>query len=448
MGTTKIKKGLNLPINGEPAQNVYDARPVKKVALLGNDFIGMKPTFEVEVGDTVKTGQLLFTDKKLPLVRYTSPGAGKIVEINRGERRVFRSLVIELQGSEEIEFKFYKESELSELSKEQVSGLLLESGMWTSLRQRPFSKIANPEETPKAIFVTVADSNPLAPSMNVILEGNENKFSAGLKVISKLTDGKVYVCIAPETKLPDIVESKVSVEEFDGPHPSGNVGTHIHFLSPAGRNSIVWHINAQNLIAIGHLFLTGKLLIDRIISLGGVSVKEPRLLKTRVGASISDLLDGELKEGEHRIISGSVLSGFQAIDDISYLGFYHQQISVIPEDKERKFLGWLSLGADKHSVKNVVLSKIFGKKLDFSTAINGGHRAIVPSGSLEEVMPLDIIPTYLVRALAIKDVEEAEKLGALELDEEDLALCTYVDPSKQDYGPMLRENLTIIEKEG
>lgn len=449
MALIKIKKGLDLPINGKPKQEIHEANSVKRAALLGEDYVGMKPTMEVQVGDPVKLGQVLFTDKKLPSVKFTSPGAGKVAAINRGEKRVFRSIVIELTAHDEITFHSFSENELPRLNRDQIVSLLLDSGLWTSIRVRPFSIIANPNTTPHSIFITAMDTNPLAPSIEKILEGKEANFKNGLTVISKLTDGKVFVCKSPGTNIPTISDAKISVEEFDGPHPAGNVGTHIHFLDPVHRKKVVWHLNAQDVAAIGYLFTTGRILIEKIISLAGPSVKNPRLIKTTIGADINDLVQNELMEGENRVISGSVLTGRHAAGDVAYLGKFHQQISVIQENRERKFFGWLSPGTNLFSIKNIVLSKLWPKKtFNFSTALHGGKRAIVPIGSYEAVMPLDILPTYLLRALAVDDIEEAEKLGVLELDEEDLALCTFVCPSKLEFGPMLRENLTIIEKEG
>ncbi len=449
MGLIKIKKGLDLPINGKPEQAIKGTKTPKTVALLGEDYVGMKPTMLVAVGDKVKLGQVLFTDKKTTGVKYTSPGSGKVIEINRGEKRAFKSIVIELEGSDEESFKSYSEKEISGISRENVKEELLDSGLWTSLRTRPFSKVANPEKTPNSIFVTAMDTNPLAPSIDVVLKGNEKQFENGLNVISKLTEGKVFVCKANGSTIPAVTGSKIVTEEFEGPHPAGNVGTHIHFLDPVSRSKEVWYLSAQDVVSIGYLFTTGKIFTDRIISLAGSSVKSPKLVKTRIGAAIADIVSGELNEGENRIISGSVLSGHAAVENVAYLGRYHQQVSVIEEGRDRKFLGWMGPGFNEYSFKNVVLSKIIpNKSFDFNTAIHGGKRAIVPSGAFEAVIPMDILPTYLLRSLAVDDVEEAEKLGALELDEEDLALCTFTCPSKLEYGPMLRRNLTLIEKEG
>lgn len=449
MGLHLIKKGLNIPLNGKPEQKISGEKYSTTYALLGSDYIGMKPTMIVNEGDVVKTGQLLFTDKKMPEVGYTSPVNGKIVRINRGEKRVFVSIEIQETGKDEITFQSFSENELMNLGYDSTKNLLLESGLWTSLRTRPFSKVADPNHKPHSVFVTAIDTNPLAPSMEKILEGKEKAFLNGLKVLTNLTDGKVFLCKSKDEKIPTLDSDKVSVEEFSGPHPAGLVGTHIHFLDPVSRHRHVWHIGLQDVISIGILFTTGKLNLERVISLAGPQVKNPKLIKTKVGVSLSEIVKDELKEGENRVISGSVLSGFKAEGNISYLGRYHQQVSVLKEGRERKFLGWISIGGEIYSAKNVVLSKLMPNRLlNLTTDKNGGHRAIVPNGSFEQVMPLDFEITSFLRTIAIKDVEEAEKLGVFELDEEDLALCTFVCPSKNEYGPMLRENLSLIEKEG
>ena len=450
MATIRIKKGLDLPIKGAPKQEIESGNTPKTVALLGDDYVGMRPTMMVQVGDRVKLGQLLFTDKKMEGVKYTSPGAGKVIEINRGEKRKFLSVVIELDGEDEITFDAHAEDRLDSLDRDLVRDQLVESGLWTTLRARPFGKVADPSTTPHSIFITAMDTNPLAPSVEKVLEGREKDFANGLRVLSNLTDGKLYLNKAPGAKIPQAENlDRLEVNEFAGPHPAGLPGTHIHFLDPVGRNKTVWHINAQDVAAIGSLFTTGRIDVQRVVALAGPSVKNPRLIRTRIGASTVDLTEGELREGDNRVISGSVFTGHKAAGPVAYLGRFHQQISVIREGREREFLGWLKPGFNLFSVKPILASALFrGKKFDFSTALHGGHRAIVPIGSYEKVMPLDILPTFLLRALAVDDVEEAENLGVLELDEEDLALCTFVCPSKIDHGEALRRNLTIIEKEG
>ena len=449
MGVIRIKKGLDLPINGEPKLLVDDSKKVKKVALLGNDYIGLKPTVLVTVGEKVKLGQVLFTDKKMPSIKFTSPGSGTVVEINRGERRVFLSIVIELDGNDEVSFNSYSESEIPSLQLDKIKNQLIESGLWTSLRERPLSKVANPEISPKAIFITAIDSNPLAPSIEKVLEGREAGFKNGIRVLSKLTEGNLYLCKEEGANIPEAQVHNLNIQEFSGCHPKGLPGTHIHFLNPVNRNNKVWYINAQDVAAIGELFTTGKINVTRTVAIGGPAVKSPRYIKTRFGASLDELTNGELNNGENRVICGSVLHGRTSADVENYLGRYHQQISVIQEHNERDFLGWVKPSSKLFSIKKVMLSSLTpSKKFNFNSAINGGKRAIVPSGSYEQIMPLDILPTFLLRSLAVNDIEECEKLGCLELDEEDLALCTYVCPSKIDHGINLRRNLTLIDKEG
>ena len=451
MALIKIKKGLNVPIAGEPQQKtVSDGNPSKKVALIGYDYVGMKPTLAVAVGDTVKRGQLLFTDKKMEGVKYTSPAGGKIIAINRGKKRVFESVVIACDKNEdEITFQSYKEDQLPGLDAEKVKENLIESGLWTALRARPFGKTANPAQTPHSIFITAMDTHPLAPAVGRILEGNEKAFKNGLTVIAKLTEGKLFLCKSPGAAVPEADLPSLSVQEFSGPHPAGNVGTHIHFLDPVHRHKTVWHIGVQDVIAVGNLFTKGKLPVERVISLAGPSVKNPRLIKTRIGACMESLTAGELADGENRIISGSVISGRTAADTTAFLGRYHQQVSVLEEGRKRTFFGWLSPGLNLFSKKRIMLSSIIpGKKFNFTTDQKGGKRSILPIGVYEDVMPMDILATYLLRALMVDDIEEAENLGCLELCEEDLALCSFVSPSKIEYGPVLRRNLTIIEKEG
>lgn len=449
MGLINIKKGLDVPIKGEPEQKIRDEKPVNKVAVVGPDYVGMKPTMEVQVGDRVKLGQVLFADKKMPQVRYTAPGSGDVIEVNRGHKRALLSVVIQLEGEEEITYESYPADQLSELAPEKIKVQLLNSGLWTSLRMRPFSKVADPDSKPHSIFVTAMDTNPLAPSLAVALKGREEAFKNGLVVLSRLTEGTVFLCKSPDEDIPVPESKKISVHEFTGPHPAGLVGTHIHFLDPVSRMKTVWYINAQDVAAIGNLFTTGKIDVERVVSLAGPSVQSPTLLKTRVGACLTDLVEGELQEGGHRVISGSVLSGRTASDALQYLGRFHQQITVLPEGGDRHFLGWLSPGFNLYSLKNIVASKFFpNKTFAFSTTLNGDRRPIVPSGSYEAVMPLDILATPLMRALAISDVEESEKLGCYELDEEDLALITFVCPSKIDHGANLRTTLDVIEKEG
>lgn len=445
----KLKRGLDVPISGEPEQRIESANTCRSVAILGDDYFGMKPTMAVAQGDKVKLGQCLFTDKKNPNVKYTAPAAGTVTEINRGHKRIFQSLVIEVEEGEEVTFNAYPRDKLTGLTAEEVRSNLIDSGLWTSLRTRPFSKVPDPETTPCALFITAMDTNPLAADAGLIISEHLEAFNDGIQVLSTLSGGKTYVCKAPQTELAITSGAEVQVENFSGPHPAGLPGTHIHFLNPVSESKTVWFINYQDVIAIGELFVSGKLFVDRIVSLAGPQVERPRLLRTRLGASLKELAAGQLKTGENRVISGSVLSGRKSEGVVSYLGRYHSQVSVIVEGRDRQLIGYLRPGADKHSVMSVFLSKFLSnKKFPFTSTTNGSERAMVPVGAYEAVMPLDILPTQLLRALLVNDTENAQLLGCLELEEEDLALCTYACPGKYEYGPVLRDNLTRIEKEG
>ena len=453
MAKIKIKKGLDLPISGNPKQEISEGKTVSTVAVLGPDYVGMKPTMSVQVGDRVKEGQLLLTDKKTPGVQYTSPACGNVVAINRGPKRVFLSLVIEIDGEggddSAEQFNRYQSKQLDGLTPEQVKENLVMSGLWTALRTRPFSKVPRPDLTPRSIFVTAMDSNPLAAKADLIIQEREDDFVAGLTVLTRLSTDGVFLCKAPQTQIPGSELSGVETNEFVGPHPAGLPGTHIHFLDPASRKNTVWYINYQDVMAIGSLFVTGRLDQRRVISLAGPAVNDPRLIRTRIGANIDELIDGELAEGENRVVSGSVLSGHTAYGMMAFLGRYSLQISALAEGGRRELFGWYMPWFDKFSVKGVVASKLIpGKKFAMNTTAYGCKRVIVPIGSYEKVMPLDILPTFLLKALATDDLEQAEALGCLELDEEDLALCTFVCPGKGEYGAMLRRNLTTIEKEG
>ncbi|HEX4944988.1 MAG TPA: Na(+)-translocating NADH-quinone reductase subunit A [Usitatibacteraceae bacterium] len=449
-----IKRGLDLPIAGKPVQAIEDGVAVSRVALLGADYVGLKPTMHVQPGDQVLRGQLLFEDKKSPGVRHTAPAAGRVADIHRGEKRAFVSVVIEVSPDDgpqaQATFANWGGAPPREGDGPALRALLLESGLWTAFRTRPFSRVPAPDAVPEAIFVTAMDSRPLAPSMEVALAGREEEYAEGILALRDLTPGTVFVCRAPGSTLRAPRAERIAIEEFAGPHPAGLSGTHIHFLHPAGHGRSVWHVGAQDVAAIGHLLATGKLDVARVISLAGPGIARPRLLRTRLGASLAQLAANELVPGEQRVVSGSVLDGRTAMSEsVCYLGRHHQQVSALPEGRARELLGWIAPGTDKFSVAGVVLGAFSrARARPFSTTTNGSKRAMVPIGTHEAVMPLDILATFLLRALLSRDLERAEALGALELDEEDLALCTYADPGKNDYAPLLREALSRLEKEG
>ncbi|VAC97901.1 Na(+)-translocating NADH-quinone reductase subunit A [Enterobacter hormaechei] len=445
----RIRKGLDLPISGVPEQHVTTGASIHHVAIVGDDYVGMRPAMLVQEGDRVIKGQALFEDKKNPGVMFTAPASGTVVAIHRGERRVLQSVVIQIEDDEKREFARFDAADLATLSHDVVQTQLLESGLWTALRTRPYSKTPVPGTVPAAIFVTAIDTNPLSADPQPLILAERKAFDAGLAVLTRLTPGKVHVCQACGGKLGGHPQGQVAFNEFAGPHPAGLVGTHIHFLEPVSLTKQVWHLNYQDVIAIGKLFTTGELCAERIIAIGGPQATQPRLVRTLLGADLTALLAGETKEGENRIISGSVLSGRHATGPMAWLGRFHLQVSVVLEGRDKELFGWVLPGAEKYSVTRTTLGHFLRHKLfNFSTSTNGGERAMVPIGNYERVMPLDILPTVLLRDLLAGDTDGAQALGCLELDEEDLALCTYVCPGKYEYGPVLREVLTRIEQEG
>jgi len=444
-----IKKGLNIPIAGQPDPVITDAAPVTTVATLGTDVIGLRPSMNVSVGDHVRLGQTLFTDKRNPAVQFTSPGAGEVIEINRGARRALQSVVVRLDGDEAEEYPACSEAQIKTLTAAEVRDTLLASGLWTAFRTRPFSRIPAPDSAPAAIFVTAIDTSPLAADPDVVIAEDPQAFARGLEVLAQLTDAPVHVCTAANSTIECPDNDRFNQVEFDGPHPAGLVGTHIHFITPVSANKMVWHLRYHHVTAIGLLFTTGRLPTQRIVALGGPMVRKPRLLRTRVGASMADLLRGETADGAVRVISGSVLSGHRASGPLAWLGRYHNQVTVLGEGSEREFLSWARPGASKYSAFRAYAGHILNRNgFSLTTTQNGSPRAMVPIGAFERVMPLDILATPLLKALLVEDTDKARELGCLELDEEDLALCSFVCNGKYEYGPFLRMNLDEIEANG
>ncbi len=445
----KIRRGLDLPISGAPEQKIIAGPKVTSVGLVGLDYLGMKPTMAVAEGDLVKRGQLLFTDKKTQGVKYTAPAAGRVTAIHRGEGRVLQSVVITIEGDGAERFNSHPAAELASLSRDLVVQQLNDAGLWVALRTRPFSKSPALDSVPHSLFITAIDTNPLAADPAVVIAERTDDFVNGVQVLSVLTEGKVFVCKQAGAVIPAVPNKKVEVAEFAGVHPAGNAGTHIHFLDPVSANKTVWIINYQDVMAVGKLFRTGELDSQRVISFAGPQVLHPQLIRTTLGVHLQDLTANTLKHGDNRVITGSVFGGRKAHGVFSYLGRHHNQVSVLDEGHDRPFLHYLRPGFNLFSVMRIYASKLFpSKTYDFTTTTNGSERAMVPVGSYEKVMPLDILPTQLLRALIVGDTETAQQLGCLELEEEDLALCTFVCPGKYEYGPILRDNLTLIEKEG
>jgi Na+-transporting NADH:ubiquinone oxidoreductase subunit A len=441
----KIKKGLDIPLNGRPDERIDIANSVKQVAVLGSDYVGLKPTMLVKEGDSVKEGSPLFEDKKNPGMLVTSPASGTVAAINRGAKRALISVVIDVDGEESETFAT---EELDVISQEQVRELLVASGVWSSFRARPYGKVPAIDSTPKSIFVNAMDTNPLAVDPSVIINERASDFATGIAVLAKF-GVPVYVCQADDAKLPDLSGNDAQVAKFAGKHPAGLTSTHVHFIDPVNGAKVVWTLGYQDAIAIGSLAKTGKVEVSRYFAVAGPLVNSPRVFSSRMGANIAELIEGKLADGKKRIISGSVLNGHAAEGSNGFVGRYDNQVSVIEENDDREFMGWIAPGFNKFSAINVFFSSLLKPKaFNITTSQNGSPRAIVPIGVFEKVMPLDILPTPLLKSLLVKDTDASQQLGCLELVEEDLALCSFVDPGKHDFGPVLRSTLTQIEREG
>lgn len=449
MKRIELTKGLDVPISGEPQQTISTAPSVSRVALIGDDYIGMKPTMEVAVGDHVKTGQLLFRDKKNEGVLFTSPATGRVEAINRGAKRKFESIVIAVEEDQHISFLNPKDKPASSYSAGEIRSLLIASSLWNGLRTRPYGKIPDVASSPQAIFITAIDTRPLAADPALVIAENSDDFYLGLQLINRLVDCPAYLCVRESSIVDATRLDAMDIAEFAGPHPAGLPSTHIHFLNPASEASVVWHIDYQDVMAIGFLFTTGRLPTEKIVSIAGPAVLKPELLKVRVGGDLYQICRDRLVSSPNRILSGSVLDGRQARDFHHFVGRYHNQISVVHEGSGRGLFSWASLGGNRFSVKNIYTSALNkSRKFAMNTALWGGERAIYPVDSYDRVMPLDIIPLALLKSIAVGDTEKSRSLGALELIEEDLALLAFVCPGKNDFAPMLRDVLTEIELEG
>lgn len=453
--THTVRRGLDLPLSGSPEQKISGEVRTSKVAIVAADCVGMRPRLQVQEGDVVRRGQLVFEDRKNDGVRYTAPVSGRVAAVNRGEKRVFLSMVFEPDDSEqrgepnEVTYETYSGRPVEELGGEHVRAMLVESGLWTALRTRPFSKVPAVKSAPRSVFVTAIDTSPLAPSVDAAVAGREDDFRAGLAMLTKLGGRAVHLCVAPGSDLARTDIPGVDIQIFKGKHPAGNPGLHIHRVDPVDLDRVAWHVGYQDVIAMGRFAREGVLRQDRVISLAGPSVKKPRLLKVPFGACIDELVKDELKGPDARVLSGSVWNGFEAQGEVlGYLGRHHNQVTALPRGGQRRFLGWLAPGLRTFSAYRLFMSKFLPiRDYDFTTEQNGSLRAMVPIGGYERVMGFDLMPTFLLRSILAGDVERAEELGVLELAEEDVATCTFVCPSKIDYGTALREMLTLIEKE-
>lgn len=450
MATIKAKRGLDLPIHGAPASNaIVDRLDITRVALLPPDHPGAKVRLLAQEGDQVKVGTPLFADRRDEDVMYTSPAAGKVVAIHRGHRRAVMSVVVAVEGFGEQE-PSEPLKDIHGASREDVRGALICSGLWPTLRRRPFDKVAQTTDEPAGIIVQAYDSNPLAPDLTEVVAGRDADIDVGLTALAKLTDGRVDVCVRKGVKWGRFCEDGVQVHHFDGPHPAGTVGFFMHKLCPAGANRIVWHVGIQDVADIGRFLREGKRPTERIMAITGPAAREPKLVRTRPGAAIAELCKGESEATTPRFVNGSAVWGTKADADAhtDYLGRYNCQVTILEDEVKRDLIGWALPVSGRFTATNTVWDKFFRKRFKYDTDTNGSLRAIVPIGHYESVMPMDILATQLIKALASGDLEMAEKLGVLELGEEDLALCQVVDPSKIAITDMLRDMLTTIEKEG
>lgn len=449
MKNIRIRRGLDIPLSGAPVQEIRPGAQVDQVALIGDDYIGLKPSMLVRENDPVQLGQPLFTDKKNPGVIFTSPGCGVVSAIHRGDKRRFESLVIRLDGAEERTF-FEATAPVGEQTPEQIRRLFLESGLWPAFRTRPLGKIPRADGRPASLFVTALDTRPLAADPLVAILDRPELFRTGLRVLRRLLAVPIHLCSRPGNDLPGADLEGIESWGFSGPHPAGLPSTHIHCIDPVGPGREVWHLCAQDVLAIGHLFTHGRLSTERIIALAGPGIRQPSLLSTRQGASLLRLCRNELKDqGSFRLLSGSVLDGRQAGGSMAFLGRYHTQVAAIEEGDGRSLFGWMAPGADRFSITRLFASALFrSRPLPLLTALWGGRRAIYPLDVYERVLPLDMIAIRLLKCLAIGDAEQSAELGCLELIEEDLALCSFVCPGKNEFGPMLRRVLTAIEQGG
>ena len=446
MTQIKLRKGLDLPISGAPRSEVGEAGPVTSVGIVGADYIDLKPKLSVAEGDVVAAGSPIMTDKRTPDVQIVAPVAGRIRAINRGARRKLISVVIDADASAAEPVDFSTVGDVA--TRDGLVARLCAAGLWTSFRTRPYSKVPTPDSTPAAIYVTAMDTEPLAADPRIAIEKDADAFEKGLEAVAALADGPTYLCFAPGEALPGQDLAGVTTASFDGPHPAGLAGTHMHFLTPPRADKVVWTIGYHDVIVIGRLMLTGTYDPRRLIALTGPACKDPRLVETVAGASLAELCAGDLPDYPVRMISGSVLSGRAGQGDDGYLGRYARQVTLIEEDKKQIPMGWIRPMPDKYAVQPVLGSARAKGLFSLTSNLNGGRRAMVPLGTFEELMPQDYLPTQLLRALLVMDTDQAQLLGALELDEEDLGLVGFACPAKYEYGLALRDCLTKIEKEG
>ncbi len=443
----KIKKGLNIPLKGKAEKVLTDPGLPGKFAVKPIDFPGIRPKMLVRPDDAVKAGTPLFFDKYKPGVMFTSPVSGRVVAVNRGERRKILEVVI--KRDDRIDYEDFGKADPGSLDRKDVVERLLKSGLWPLLRQRPYGIIPGPNDTPRSIFISGFDTAPLAPDYDFVMQDSRSEFRTGIDVLKKLSGGKVYLNLNGDYPPSDVFKDLSGIEYnyFSGPHPAGNVGVHIHHLDPVHKNGAVWYINPQDILVLGRLFLNGTVDFSRIIALTGSEIVKPRYYRSMMGASVNILVKDNVNEGNNRYISGNVLTG-KRIPSGGFVGFYDSQVTVIPEGDNYRFMGWASPGLDRFSASRSFFSWLMpGKDYRHDTNYNGGERAYVMTGQYERVLPMDIIPQQLVKAIMVEDIDKMENLGIYEVVEEDLALCEYVCTSKIEVQTLLRRGIELMIRE-
>lgn len=442
----KIKRGLNINLSGEAVKQVIDLPNAQVFALKPTDFNSLTPKLLVKTGDEVQAGTPLFYNKNNEAIKFCSPVSGEVIDIVRGDKR--KILEIKILADKEIKYFSYTKLDPNALNREEIKVALLNCGIWPFIRQRPYGTIANPADLPKSIFISAFDSSPLAPDYNFILKGNEALFQIGLNALKKLTEGEIHLNTKAETETLFNKATGVTINKISGPHPAGNVGIQIHHIDPINKGEIVWYINPQDVVIIGKLFAEGKFDVSRIIAVTGSQITHPQHYKTILGSSVKNILtDAGMAEGDNRIISGNVFSGYTIPLD-GFIGFYDSQITVIPEGHEAEFMGWLTPGFNKYSMSRAFFSWLTpNKKHQLNSNLHGEERPFVVTGEYEKVLPMDIYPVLLLKSILIEDIEMMEKLGIYEVAEEDFALCEFVCTSKIKSQEIIRHGLEIIQKE-
>lgn len=451
MNTIKIKKGHNIRIAGVPVRTIENASAPKTIGVRPIEFKFLKPKLMVKEGDPVQIGSPLFFDKKNPDIKWASPAAGKIKSIIYGERRSVLQIVIDREENEKaIQHEKFTAEQINSLGREKLIDQILKANLWPLIRQRPFSKVSDPGDTPKSIFVSGFNTGPLTVDLDLALEGREKEFQAGLNVLTQLTTGKVFLNVSTNTRSKALADAdNVEITRFSGPHPAGNVGIQIHHLDPINPGEVVWTVNAQHVATLGDLFLAGKFNPEVVVTVGGPSITNPVHLRARIGNNIDTILNGRVTGNKNRVIGGDVLSG-RAAGRQDHIGYYTTTVTVLPVSSERPFLGWLAPGSPGriYSLLKAYFFQNSKQPFSFNTNINGSQRHMVPVNAWESVLPMDILPNPLYRSILAEDIEEMEKLGILECDEEDFALCSFACPSKINLGGAIRNGLDLLEKEG